>query len=223
MSAAKKSHKLRGYFLTGLAIWLPVVVTVYLLALFFRIVDSILGHHVNLLLQRYYGRGFTGIGVLLAVLLLPLTGFAVSHFFGKAFVRALERWFGNLPLIRYIYPPAKQMSDLLFTAESRVAFRRIVLAPYPSPGRYSLGFVTNDALPALDAKTGKHMVAVLIPSTPSPLTGYVVFLPADEIIELDITVEEGMALIISGGVVGPGQGTQGPASRLPLSHQKKAR
>lgn len=211
----RRRATLRTYFFTGLAIWLPVIVTVYLLRLFFLLADSILGHSANVLLQRWYGRSFPGLGLLLALLLLPLTGYVASQFFARRFVEALERWFGNLPIVRYIYPPAKQMADLIFTEEQRVAFRRVVLVPYPSHGLYSLGFVTNEVLPALDAAVNNHLVAVLVPSTPSPLTGYTVFVPASEVVAVDVSVEEGMALIISAGVVGPGKDLQGPASRWP--------
>ena len=212
----KRRPALRRYFFTGLAIWLPIVVTFYLLRLFFLIADSVLGRYANLLIERLFHRPpITGVGFLLALLLLPLTGYAASQFFGKRFVEALERWFGNLPIVRHIYPPAKQMSELIFTEKNRVAFRRIVLVPYPSRGLYSLGFVTNETLAALDAATGQHLVAVLVPSTPSPLTGYLVFVPASDVVALDISVEEGIALIVSGGVIGPGKENQGPASRLP--------
>ena len=212
---SRQRHTLRRYFFTGLAIWLPLVVTLYLLRLFFLLADGILGRYANILLERWYGRTFPGVGLLLALLLLPLTGYIAGQLFGRRFVEALEGWFGNLPIVRYIYPPAKQMADLIFTEERRVAFRRAVLVPYPSRGLYSLGFVTNESLPALDAAVKNHLVAVLVPSTPSPLTGYTVFVPAAEVMPLEISVEESMALIISAGVVGPGKDLQGPASRWP--------
>lgn len=212
-----KRPRLRRYLFTGLAIWLPVVVTFYLLRFFFHLADGILGRYVNTLVERHYGRTIPGLGLLLTILVLLLTGYVANQFFGRRFVGAMEEWFGNLPLVRHIYPPAKQLADLVFTEKNRIAFRRIVLIPYPSRGLYSLAFVTNESLPALDAATGQRMVAALVPSTPSPLTGYTVFLPAADVVPLDISVEEGTALIISGGIVGPGQGVQGPASRLPHS------
>ncbi len=211
----KRRAGLRRYFLMGLAIWLPVVVTFYLLRLFFLLADSVLGRYANLFVERVFHRPpITGLGLLLGLLLVPLTGYVASHFFGKRFVRALEEWFGNLPIVRHIYPPAKQMSDLLFTEKNRVAFRQVVLVPYPSRGLYTLGFVTNETLPALDAATGAHLVAVLVPHTPSPITGFVVYVPAADVVALKISVEEGIALIVSGGVIGPGKENQGPASRL---------
>ena len=212
----KPRSRLRRHFLTGLAIWLPIVVTLYLLRFFFLLADNVLGRYANLLIERFFHRPpIPGVGLLLALLLLPVTGYIGNQFFGKRFVGALERWFGALPIVRHIYPPAKEMSDLLFTQKNRVAFRRVVLVPYPSRGLYTLGFVTNEALPAMDAATGTHLVAVLVPHTPSPLTGFVVYVPAGDLVTLNISVEEGIGLIVSGGVIGPGKDNAGPASRLP--------
>jgi len=212
----KPSHILRRYLLAGLAVWLPVLVTFYLLRFFFILADSVLGHYANLLMERWYGQAIPGIGLLLAFLLLLFTGYMAEQFFGRWFVSVLERWFGNLPLVRYIYPPAKQMADLLFTSESRAAFHRVVLVPYPSSGVYSLGFVTNEALPALDAKVGQHLVSVLVPHTPSPLTGFMLVVPAADVVPLDITIEEGIALIVSGGVVGTGKALPGQVLGQPI-------
>lgn len=211
--APPPSHRLRRYLLTGLAIWLPVVVTCYLLKFFFQLADGILGRYVNLIVERYYGRTVPGLGLLLTLLLLAVTGFVAGHFFGRRFVETMEAWFGNLPIVRYVYPPARQLADLVFTEKNRIAFRHVVLVPYPSRGLYALAFVTNESLPAIDAAVGQRMVAALVPSTPSPLTGYTVFLPAADVVPLDISVEEGTALIVSGGIVGPGKEMQGPASR----------
>ena len=219
MSMTKRSY-LRRYFFTGLAIWLPVAVTFYLLRFFFHIADGVLGRYVNALVEHYYRRTIPGLGLLVTIAVLLVTGYVANQFFGRRFVGAMEEWFGNLPIVRYIYPPAKQLADLVFTDKNRIAFRRIVLVPYPSRGLYSLGFVTNETLPALDAATGQHLVAVLVPSTPSPLTGYTIFLPAADVVALDISVEEGTALIISGGIVGPGKEMQGPASRLTRSAKR---
>jgi len=212
----KPSHVLRRYLLTGLAIWLPVLVTFYLLRFFFILADSVLGHYANLLVKRWYGHAIPGIGLLLAFLLLLFSGYMAEQFFGRWFVAVLERWFGNLPLVRYIYPPAKQMAELLFTSKSRAAFHRVVLVPYPSSGVYSLGFVTNEALPALDAKVGQHLVSVLVPHTPTPLTGYMLVVPAANVVSLDITIEEGIALIVSGGIVGTGKLLQGQVLDQPI-------
>lgn len=215
--ALRRRHFLRKYLLTGLAIWLPVIVTFYLLRLVFLMADGILGRYINRWIIERGGQAIPGLGLVLTVTLLLVTGYVANHFFGRRFVQAMERWFGDLPIIRYIYPHAKQMADLVFTTERRVAFRRVVLVPYPSHGLYSLAFVTNESLPAFDAATGKRMVAALVPNTPSPLTGWTVFVPAEDVVTVHISVEEGTALVMSGGVVGPGQGLQGPASRLPHS------
>ncbi len=213
----KQLHTFRRYLLTGLAIWLPVVVTFYLLRLFFILADGLLGFYVNWFVKRLCGYAVPGAGFVAAFLLLLLTGYVGNHFFGRRFVGMLERRFGNLPLIRYIYPPAKQMAGLIFNADKRAAFRKMVLVRYPSSEIYSLGFVTNETLPALETNVGQRLVSVLVPHTPSPLTGYLLIVPAVNVIPVDISVEEGIALIVSGGIVGPGKklpGSISPGSSL---------
>ena len=201
----RQLHTFRRYVLTGLAIWLPVVVTFYLFRLFFVLADDLLGRYVNWFVRRLCGYAVPGVGFVAAFLLLLWTGYVGNHLFGRRFVGMLERRFGNLPLIRYIYPPAKQMAELLFNADKRGAFRKMVLVRYPSSEIYSLGFVTNVTLPALETHVGQRLVSVLVPHTPSPLTGYLLIVPMANVIPVDISVEEGIALIVSGGVVGPGK------------------
>lgn len=190
---------LRGYFLSGLAVLLPIVVSGWVLLAVFQFADGLLGRH----LTRWLGYQIPGIGLLLTICLVLLTGVFATHFFGRRLFLVLERLVVRLPIVRQVYPPAKQMTDMLFGKAQPSAFSRVVLVQYPAKGVYAVGFVTNESVPQIDRLFGKPMVAVLMPTTPTPLSGYFVYVPREEVVPLDLSLEEGLKLVISGGVIQP--------------------
>lgn len=194
--------QIRHYFATGLLISLPVFITVYLLWSVFRFIDSIFGKVTNLYLKQHFGFIIPGIGFLIGAFLVFLIGFTAANFFGKKLIRALENWFLKFPFIRQIYPAAKQIVDSFISKESP-AFKKVVLAQYPSKGLWAIGFLTNDSFREAMEKTGRELVHVLIATTPSPLTGFLALIPREDIQILDISVEEGVKLVVSGGIVKP--------------------
>jgi len=198
----KVGIQFKRYFFTGLALIMPVVVTLYVLVALFRFVDNILGRFINFYLQETLGFYIPGLGLILFFFIILITGFLAVHFFGRNVFPALERWFSRLPFIRQVYPSVKKIFNFIF-AQDRVIFKKVVMIEYPRHGLYSLGFVVNEGLKQLQQVTGEEMVNVFIPSTPSPLTGYFVIIPRKDIVFLDITVEEGLRMVISGGVVNP--------------------
>lgn len=199
---AKVGLLFKRYFFTGLALIMPVVVTLYVLVALFRFVDNILGRFINSYLQETLGFYIPGIGFILFFLIILFTGFLAVHFFGRNVFPALERWFSRLPFIRQVYPSVKKIFNFVFT-QDRAIFKKVVMVEYPRRGIYSLGFVVNDGLKELQDVIGEEMVNVFIPSTPSPLTGYFAVFPKKDIIFLKMTTEEGLRLVISGGVVNP--------------------
>ncbi|MBI2885007.1 MAG: DUF502 domain-containing protein [Candidatus Omnitrophica bacterium] len=201
VSAPPVSVRLRRYFITGLATIFPVVVTLYALWVTFRFADGLLGSVINAYLQRAYGYTIPGLGLLLTVLLVLAVGVLSSHFFGQWFFRTLEEWFSRLPVVRRIYPSVKQLTDFLFAKESREkSIRRVVLAAYPRLGTYTMAFVTNEAT----VQTGAGpitLLTLLLPNPPSPFTGPLIFVPKDDVIPLDVTVEDAVKFVVSGGIV----------------------
>ena len=194
--------QIRHYFATGLLISLPVFITVYLLFAVFRFIDSIFGKVVNFYLKKYLGFGIPGVGFILGAAIVFLIGFVAANFFGKKIIKALESWFLKFPFIRQIYPAAKQIVDSFISKDSP-AFKKVVLVQYPSKGLWAIGFLTNDSFKEVMDKTGRELVHVLIATTPSPLTGFLVLIPKEDIQVLDISVEAGVKLIVSGGIVKP--------------------
>jgi uncharacterized membrane protein len=194
--------QIRHYFATGLLISLPVFITVYLLYAVFRFIDSIFGKVVNIALKKYLGFCIPGVGFILGVVIVFFIGFVAANFFGKKIIKALESWFLKFPFIRQIYPAAKQIVDSFISKDSP-AFKKVVLVQYPSKGLWAIGFLTNDSFKEAMDKTGRELVHVLIATTPSPLTGFLVLIPKEDIQVLDISVESGVKLIVSGGIVKP--------------------
>lgn len=194
--------KLRRYFITGLLVVLPLFITLYVLFVIFRFVDGILGGVINGYLKNNFGFFIPGIGFVLGGLIVLIAGFCASHFLGKNALPAIEKWLLRFPGIRQIYPSTKQIISFMFSKE-KAAFKKVVLAEYPSAGMWSIGFITNDGFQEAKDKTGEELVHVFIPSTPGPWSGFLVLMPVKEIKFLDIPVEEGIKLIISGGILKP--------------------
>lgn len=193
---------LRHYFVTGLLITIPIFVTLYLLLVIAQFIDSIWGNLLNFYLRKHLGFAIPGLGLILAGLTVFFVGFLATNFFGKAFFRAVEGWFMKLPFIKQVYPAAKQIVDS-FTSKDSHAFKKVALVEYPSKGIWSLGFVTNESFEEANKKTGTELLHVFIATTPGPLTGFLILVPAAEVKFLDISVEEGIKLIVSGGIIKP--------------------
>ncbi len=134
---------------------------------------------------------------------LLLLGFWFSGFVGRRIYGFFERGLSRIPLIGAVYPYIKQVTEVFFGEKKQVEFQRVVAIPYPRKELHSLGFLTGSSMTALNNATGKELVSVFIPSSPMPATGYTLFVPADEIIEIPLTVEEAFRTVVSGGVLLP--------------------
>lgn len=185
----------RRYFITGVATLFPVWATLFLLVHIFKIADRQLG--------QFFGWKIPGLGLLATILIILAVGMLSIHVFGRVVVTTIEGWFGRLPLVKKIYPPIKQLAQFLFTEGGRqAAFRRVVLVEYPRSGVYSLAFVTNEAATAAIGSR-KTLLTLLIPTPPNPFTGPVIFVPKGDVIPLNLTVEDALKLVVSGGIVAP--------------------
>ncbi len=194
--------RLRRYFISGLVVFLPLASTVYLFVWVLTFADGLLGKYIEPVFAERFGFYVRGLGILVGVYLIILIGFFVTNFFGRRVHSLFERILLKLPFFRQVYPPFKEIVLVLFSRE-RMAFREVVLIEYPRKGLYSFGFVTNETAASVCRKTGKDLCSIFIPSAPGPLTGYVIMAPRDEIIPTDMSVEEAIKFIVSGGVVNP--------------------
>ena len=195
-------NKLKRYLITGFVVVVPIFLTTYVLVTTFRFADGILGRFLNIYLENLIGFYIPGIGLLLFFLFIIFVGFFATRFIGRGVFIHLERWFSSLPFINKIYPILKQI--VLFILEQKeFGFKKVVLVEYPSKGIWSLGFLTNEQFQKISEISDKEMVSVFVPSSPSPLTGYVIFIPKAELKFPDISVADALKIIISGGVVKP--------------------
>ena len=194
--------RLRRYFVSGIIIFLPLALTINLLFLTINLADGLLGRYIQPYFAREFGFYFRGLSILISILLIFLIGFFAHHLFGNKIIPFFERLLLRIPFFKQVYPAIKELSMFLFSREQqKMSFQRVVLVEYPRKGIYSFGFWTNDAPKRVSEKIGKELCNVFIPTTPSPLTGFVILVPKEDLIFSDISVEEALKIIISGGVV----------------------
>jgi len=188
----------RKFFLTGIVVLLPLVVTLYALSFAYRVMDSFLGGLVGAVL----GRSVPGLGALLTIGIVLLVGAVATNVIGKKLIAWLEFLLNRIPLIKSIYGATKQIIDA-FSLQKSNAFRRVALVEYPRKGLYAVGFVTGSGIGEVQEKTAEEVISIFIPTTPNPTSGMLVLVPQKEVIFLEMCVEDGLKLIVSGGVVAP--------------------
>ena len=194
---------MKKYFITGLLIWVPLAITAWVLSLIVRSMDQSLlllpqAIHPEHLLGIY----IPGLGALLTLLVVFLTGLVTTNIVGQKLVRFWEAVLARIPVVKSIYYSVKQVSDTLFSG-SGVAFRKVLLVRYPHPEAWSVAFQTgHPARDVADMLPDEH-VGVFIPTTPSPVNGFFFFVKRSDVIELDMNVDEALKYIVSMGVVAP--------------------
>jgi len=195
--------RLRRYLIAGLLVWIPIGFTLFVLNLVIGLMDRTL-----LLLpsayrpENLFGVNIPGLGIVLSVIVLLLTGMLVANFIGKRLVSLSERLLNRIPLVRSLYSAAKNFAEVLFTNKSQ-AFKKVLLIEYPRKGVYSLCFQTSTELAEIQARTDADVICVFVPTTPNPTSGFILMVPARETIELDMDVESALKMIVSLGVVVP--------------------
>ena len=194
---------LKKYFITGLLIWVPLAITFWVLSLIVRTMDqSLLLLPQAIHPEHVLGIYIPGIGALLTLLVVFLTGIIAANIVGQKLVRFWESALARIPVVKSIYYSVKQVSDTLFSS-SGVAFRKVLLVRYPHPEAWSVAFQTgHPARDVADMLPDEH-VGVFIPTTPSPVNGFFFFVRRRDVIELDMNVDEALKYIVSMGVVVP--------------------
>ena len=194
---------LKKYFITGLLIWIPLVITVWVLTAIVGTMDQSLRllpraiHPDNLL-------GFTipGTGALLTLLVILFTGLVTANIIGQRLLRFWEGLLARIPIVKSIYYSVKQVSDTLFSGNGD-AFRKVLLVRYPHPDAWAVAFQTGAPARQISEMLPDEHVSIFIPTAPSPVNGFFFFVKKSEVIELDITVDDALKYIVSMGVVPP--------------------
>lgn len=191
-------RRMRNYFLAGLATWVPLVVTLYVLKLGFVSVDNLLGG----LIVRYTEVRIPGLGLILTGALILLTGIVTTNYLGRQVVHLGESFLSRIPLVRSIYLTTKQVISVVTSPEEK-AFQKVALIQFPRSGSYALVFVTGEGGKVWREKLGEEMAVAFLPTAPNPTTGFLLLVPQRELIPLDLSLEEGLQIIVSGGLVKP--------------------
>ncbi len=196
--------RLRTYFFAGVIVTAPVSITLYLAWLFIDFVDS----RVTPLIpakynpETYLPITIPGLGLLVVFIVMVLIGALAAGYVGRAMVHWGELLLARMPVLRNVYSALKQIFETVF-AERSTAFRQVVLIEYPRKGCWAMGFATGTTKGEVQDLIEDEVVNVFLPTTPNPTSGYLLFLPKRDVTFLEMTVEEGIKMVISGGVVTP--------------------
>jgi uncharacterized membrane protein len=223
--SARLGRSLRRYAMSGLLVWVPILVTVLVVRFILDLMDKTL-----VLLPRsvrpdeLLGLHIPGFGAVLAVIIVLFTGLLVTNFIGRTLVGLWEELLERIPFVRALYGGVKSFSETILSNKGN-SFKQVLLVQYPREGLWSVGFQTTDNLPEINAKLGGPHVCVFIPTTPNPTSGFIFVAPASQVVPLDMSVDEAMKMIVTLGVVAPGlpapagaQAGQLPAVAAPAGH-----
>ncbi len=189
--------KLRNYFIAGLVVLVPLLATAYIVWFLFDFLDSIL----RPLVIRIFGYPILGLSLLIMLLLVLMAGSIVSHAVGRKLVEIFERILSKIPLIRVIHSSIKQASSALLMQKEE--FKRVVLIEYPRKGVYAIGFVAGGSAEEIQEKTAEHTLNIFVPTSPNPTSGFLVMVPEKEVVPLEMSIEDGFKMIVTGGLVTP--------------------
>jgi uncharacterized membrane protein len=193
----------RRYLMAGLLVWVPILVTVLVVRFILDLMDQTLVLlPASVRPEALFGVHIPGLGLVLAVLLLVFTGMLVSNIIGRSLVALWEDLLNRIPFVRALYNGVKSFSTTILSNQGN-SFKKVMLIEYPRQGIWSIGFQTAGDLPLISAHTGEPQVCVFIPTTPNPTSGFIVMVPRSQAIELDMSVDAAMKMIVTLGVVVP--------------------
>ena len=210
------ASRVRNYFLTGLIVGGPVAVTLWLIWWFVTWVDNLVRPLIPVAYrpETYLPINIPGLGLIIVFVALTLLGFLTANLVGSRLVNLGESLLNRMPIVRPIYRTTKQIFQTLFSS-SESSFRRVGLVEFPAPGMWSLVFLTQNPSPQVAAQLPPtEHVSAFMPCTPNPTTGFFFYVPRRDVVDLDITVEEAMTLLISAGIIQPGSDPQNRLAAL---------
>jgi uncharacterized membrane protein len=203
----------KKYFITGLLIWIPLVITLWVLNLIVSTMDStLLLLPESLQPATWLGVNIPGLGVVLTLLVLLLTGLFAANIIGQRLVNMGEGLLARIPVVKSIYNGVKQVSDTLFSSSGQ-AFRKALLVRFPHSDAWTIAFLTGTPSGEVASRLDGDYISVYVPTTPNPTSGYLLIVPRSQVIELDMNVEEALKYVISMGVAAPGPQRRSSADR----------
>lgn len=195
--------KLRKYIITGLLIWVPLGITIFVIRLLVSLMDQTI-----LLLptawrpEALFGINIPGLGIVISAMVVFITGFFLTNLAGRRLIRGWENFLDRIPLVRSIYSSVKQVTSTVLSPDNN-AFNEVLLIQYPRKGIWTLCFKTSDSPKTFNDMTNEDLITVFVPTTPNPTSGFILFVPKHEVKEIDLDVEDALKLVMSLGVVTP--------------------
>lgn len=198
------NSRLRGYFITGILVTAPISITFYLTYLFLKFIDS---QVAKFLPQSWYETLYVnnvipGFGLIITVIFFVIVGWFATNILGRFFIRIAEYLVDRVPVIRTLYGAIKQIFETIMASKSQ-AFREVVMLEYPRKGVWAIGFVTGVTEGEAQRLTKDTVVNVFLPTTPNPTSGFLLFIPKGQLKYLDMSVEEGVKMVVSAGIITP--------------------
>jgi uncharacterized membrane protein len=191
--------KLRNYFITGIVVLVPIGITLYLTKFFISVSSKLIPNEINP--NSYLPFSIPGLEIVLAIIFITLIGYSSLSFIGKKILQLFNDLLKKIPILRTIYSAMGQMAETL--APKRKSKKSVVLIEYPRKGSWAVGFATKDNKGEISKKTNQNLVNVFVPTTPNPTSGFLLMLPKDELIYLDMSFEEASKFIVSAGTSTP--------------------
>ncbi len=198
-----RGQLIKRYFITGLLIWVPLVITAWVLSIIVNTLDQTLTLLPEVVHpRRLFGFAIPGAGAVLTLLIILVTGLLAANFIGEKLVRWWNALLSRIPVVNSVYKAVKQVSDTLFAPNGN-AFRKALLVQYPRQGAWTIAFLTGTPGGDIRNHLQGDFVSVYVPTTPNPTSGFFLMMPKADVVELDMTVDEALKYIISMGVVAP--------------------
>lgn len=198
-----RGQLIKRYFITGLLIWVPLVITGWVLSTIVSALDQslrLLPESIHP--QNLFGFAIPGAGAVLTLLIILITGLLAANFIGQKLVGWWDKLLARIPVVNSVYKAVKQVSDTLFSPNGN-AFRKAVLVRYPHQESWTIAFLTGQPGGDIVNHLDVDFVSVYVPTTPNPTSGFFLMMPSRDVIELEMTVDEALKYIISMGVVAP--------------------
>ena len=207
---SKRSVSLRRLLVAGTLVWLPIIATVWVVSFFVALMDRTL----ILLPDRYqpdalFGFHVPGLGVIFAFVVVLLTGLLVTNLIGRQLVGYWEDLMQRIPLVRSVYGGVRSFTESVLSSSN--SFRQVVAVEYPRPGIWSIGFVTAEDVAEVSRRTGQHVKCVFVSTAPNPTSGFIILVPQDQLVPLEMSIDAAMKMIVTCGVVLP----EPPVAHLP--------
>jgi uncharacterized membrane protein len=195
---------LRRYLIAGVLVWMPILATIFVIRFLVGLMDqTMLILPASWRPEALLGFPVPGLGAILAFAVLLLTGLLGTNLLGRQLVGGWESLMRRIPFVRTVYGGVKSFAETVFTDQGK-SFKKVVLVQYPRAGIWSVGFLVAEQLPEPSARVERDLVGVFVPTTPNPTSGFIIFVPRPDVIELQMTIDQAMKMVLTLGVVTPG-------------------